>query len=88
MRKERGDLIGVDDLVDPRENVGEVLDGIHADARARDDERVEERELFAGLFAVDEEKAFCPSATSLIAFSARLLSSGMRGSRSERPSEI
>ena len=57
MRKERGDLIDVDDLVDSREDICEVLDGIHADARARDDERVEKRELFAGLFAVDKEKA-------------------------------
>lgn len=44
MRKERGDLVHVDDLVDPREDVGEILDGVYADARAREDERVEQRE--------------------------------------------
>jgi hypothetical protein len=56
MRKERGDLVGVDELVDAPENIGGVVEGIVADAGAGDDERVEEGELFARVLAVDEEK--------------------------------
>lgn len=55
MRQKLGEAV-VGDLVDAVENVRDVLDGVHASTGAGDDERVEERELLAGLFAVHEEE--------------------------------
>ena len=61
----------VGSLVDAFEYVGKIVDGIHAEARARDDERVGEGELFADLLALhelevpsveghDSQRIFCP----------------------------
>lgn len=59
--EELGEIGG---LVDAVENVGDVLEGIHADAGARHDERVEERELLAGILAVNEEKSLASMRSS------------------------
>lgn len=45
-------------IVDPIEDVGDVLDRVDAGASAGDDERIERRELFASVLALHEEEFF------------------------------
>ncbi|MDQ3241108.1 MAG: hypothetical protein M3Q43_06930, partial [Actinomycetota bacterium] len=55
MREHAGELV-VGNPIDSIEDIGEVLDRVDLGARARNDERVEEREVLAGVLAVNEQE--------------------------------
>ena len=48
--------MAVGGLVDPVQDVAEVLDRIHAEPGARDDQRVEKRELLPRILTMNEEE--------------------------------